>query len=716
MSGDRVSADRRPVWVGTAVALVAILVGLVVLLSPTDWRTVQIANVIPGAPVATFDRPGDRICVGLAEVPADAGFAEFSMRGAEGRPGPDAVAGRLSVQRGSREWTAAPERVPLEDDGVVRFALPTDAASGEPSFVCLGATERSARPIEVLGTGEVPALRLVGHEPQSRLAQLPAMLGRVGVGSGGPLGLIDGWVVALLAVAAFGGALVVAVRAWASGSRPRRRTWVALAVIGVLHAWLWAALTPAFQVPDESSHFHYATYVVDHGKLPEGGIVGAPPSSLSQQIAERELQTMTLTFRPTIRPAWADSADRALHDALDEGSRIDGSLDVPDVHTNATGQPPLYYLSVAPAAIGANDALDQLARMRLLSGLWMAIAVLGAMALVRALAPARPRWALTAGLVVALFPLLGFVAGGVNPDVAMTALSFWTFAAAVRCWRDGLRPGNAALFGAAAVLLVLTKLTGLAIVPGALLIVLAALIRDLRGGRSREALRAIAIGVGVAAIPVAVYVLITVLSGRPIVPGVIGATATETTGGGAASAAPGRTSDMLNTIWQLFLPRIPGRPDVFATDPLWSIWVDGLAGRFGYLDYGFSEPVRRLIAAGWVAVVIGAGAGFVRLVRASGMRDVLRRFGPVLLGGFAAVALLLVVIGVMDYNSRSANGPPFQQARYLLPGLPVAVMAVPLALRAFSRRWQPAVGIVMVGLMVLWAVGAVSLTLVRYYG
>lgn len=702
-------ADRRPVWIGTAVALVAIVVGLVVLLSPSDWRTVQLANVIPGAPVATFDRPGDRVCAGLAEIPGDAGFAEFTMRGTS------SVSGRLVVQRGDDRWRAAPETVQL-DDGVARFALPDGAASAEPSFVCLDATERSARPIEVLGTGEVPALRLVGHEPQSRLAQLPAMLGRVGVGTGGPLGVIDGWVVALIGLVVFGGALALAVRAWASGGRPGRRTWVALAVIGVLHAWLWAAMTPAFQVPDESSHFHYATYVVDHGKLPEGSVVNAPPSSLSQQIAEQQLQTMTLTFRPTMRPAWAGSADRALHDALDEAARNDASLDVPDVHTNATGQPPLYYLSVAPAAIGANDALDQLARMRLLSGLWMAIAVLGAVALVRALSPARPRWAITAGLVVALFPLLGFVAGGVNPDVAMTALSFWTFAAAVRCWRDGLRPGNAALFGVMAVLLVLTKLTGLAIVPGALLIVLAALIRDLRGGRPREALRAVGIGVGIAAIPIALYVLITVLSGRPIVPGVIGATATETTGGGSAAGMPGRTTDLLNTVWQLFLPRIPGQPDAFASNPLWSIWIDGLVGHFGYLDYGFGEGVRKLVAATWAAVVVAAVVGFGRLVRMSGWRDVLRRFGPVLLGGFAAVALLMAVIGVMDYNSRSSNGPPFQQARYLLPGLPVAVMAVPLALRAFGRRVQPAVGIVMVGLMVLWAISAVGLTLVRYYG
>lgn len=698
---DAVRNAGRPVVIGTALALIAVVIGLVVLLSPVDWRTQFQAQVVPDAAVATLERPGDVSCVAVAAVPDTVGRAEFPVQ-ARGT-----VRARAIVHQSGRVLRGPIESAPV-DRGVVRLRLP-DAVTEAPAQICLESVQRTA--LTVLGGGQSAGLRLVGAEPQSRLGQLADMLDRVRIGTAPPLRWLSGWILLLIAGGTFAAALVVVVRGWSRGrSGPTRRTWAAIAVIGVLHAWTWAALVPAFQVPDETSHFHYAAMIADHGRLPKGDAPG-PPMSESHQVVEAQLDTGVVAFRPVLRPPWTSSTDDALAAAL-KGA----SLDVPDAHTNATGQPPLYYLSVAPAAIGAPDALDQLARMRMLSGLWMAIAVLGAVALVRALAPARPRWALTAGLVVALFPLLGFVAGGVNPDVAMTALSFWTFAAAVRCWRDGLQPRNAALFGVAAVLLALTKLTGLAIVPGALLIVLAALIRDLRGGRSREALRALAIGVGIAAIPALIYVLITVLSGRPIVPGVIGATATETTGGGAAGAAPGRTSDMLNTIWQLFLPRLPGRPDAFATDPLWAIWIDGLAGRFGYLDYGFSEPVRRLIAAGWVVVVVGALAGFVRLVRASGLRDVLRRFGPVLLGGLAAVALLMAVIGVMDYNSRSTNGPPFQQARYLLPGLPVAVMAVPLALRAFSRRWQPTVGITMVGLMILWAISAVGLTLVRYYG
>ncbi len=693
--------SRRPVVVGAVLAAVVVLVGLVVLLSPSDFRTQLQVGIVPDTVVATLDEPGDVACAAVQAVPEAAGRAEFPVQGV------DRIRGRTVVNQDGEVHRGPTEQVAV-DGGVARFRLPDDT-SISTAQICLETDQRED--VDVLGAGDSSGLRLVGAEPQTRLAELGAMLGRVEVGTAAPLSWLSGWRLLVLGIGLLAGALFLVVRGWLrTGRGPTRRTWAAIAVIGVLHAWTWAALVPAFQVPDESSHFHYAALIADQGRLPKGDQLNLPPMSESQQVAEQQLGTGTVAFRPSLRPPWTDAADQEIDRAL-EGT----SLTTPDVHTNATGQPPFYYLTMAPAALVGGNALDQLAWMRLLSGLWMAIAVLGAVALVRALAPGRPRWAITSGLVVALFPLLGFVAGGVNPDVAMTALSFWMFAAAVRCWRDGLRPSNMALFGITAVLLGLTKLTGLAVMPGALLIVAAAAIRDLRGGQGREALRAMAIGIGVAAIPVAIYLLITALSGRPIVPGVIGAAATETTGSGGA-APPGRTKDLLNTVWQLYLPPFPGRPDVFESLPLWTVWADGLAGRFGYLDYSYTETVRGVIAAGWVAVVVTAFVGFGRLARVAGVRDALRRFGPVLLGSAVAVVMLMAVIGIMDYNSRSTNGPPFQQARYLLPGLPVALMAVPLALRAFGRRTQPVAGILMVALMVVWAVSAFGLTLVRYYG
>lgn len=693
---------RRSVVIGAAVAALVVVVGLVVLLSPSGWRTQLQVPIVPDSLVATLNAPGESACTNVAGIPDAAGRAEFPV-GQDGQ-----VSGRTAVHRGDAVLRGPQQRVPV-DGGVVRLRLP-DGVGGGAAQICIESAQSA--PVAVLGSGAGPGLRLVGDEPQTRLAQLGAMLDRVHIGTAAPLSWISGWRLAVIAGVLMLGALALIVRGW-RGKRPTRRTWAAVAVLAVLHAWTWAALVPTFQVPDETVHFHYATFVADHGRLPKGEQPTGSPLSNSQQLLEHHLSTGLIAFRPTLRPPWTTQADRDL-----DGVLTGASTATPDVNTNATNQPPLYYLSVAPASLGAPTALDQLARMRLLSGLWMAVAALGAVTLVRWLVPGRPRWALTAGLVVALFPLLGFLAGGVNPDVAMTALSFWVFAAAVRCWRAGLSPRRAAGFGVAVSLLVLTKLTAMAIVPGALLIVLAAAVRDLRRGETRATLRTLAIGVAFALIPVAVYALLSIVSGRPLIPRVVGAVATDATGigGAAVASSTGGLGATIEAVWQLYLPRLPGQTDAFATFPLWTVWADGLAGRFGYLDYGFGEGARGVIVLGWLLVVTAAAVGFVRLVRSSSLRDVLRRFGPVLLGGAVSVVLLMAVVGVIDYNSRSTNGPPFQQARYLLPGLPVALMAVPLALRAFGRRVRPSVAVVMVGLMVLWATSALGLTLVRYYG
>lgn len=693
---------HRSAVVGAVIAALVIVAGLIVLLSPSGWRTELQLPIVADSQVATLNAPGEIACADVAGIPGAAGRVEFPVN-QTGR-----VAARSAVYRGDVVHRGPLERVAI-DGGVVRLRLPDDPG-GAAARICIESAQTA--PIAVLGNGASTGLRLVGDEPQTRLAQLGAMLDRVHVGTAAPLSWLSGWRLAVVGGVLLLGALALIVRGWYGGG-PTRRTWAAVAVLAVLHAWTWAALIPAFQVPDETVHFHYATFVADHGRLPKGEKTEGSPLSTSQQVLEHQLGTGLIAFRSSIRPPWTGEADRQIDAAL-----VGVSTATPDVHTNATNQPPLYYLSVVPAALGAPTALDQLARMRMLSGLWMAVAALGAIALVRWLVPARPRWALTAGLVVALFPLLGFLAGGINPDIAMTALSLWVFAAAVRCWQAGLSPRRAIGFGVAVSLLLLTKLTAMAIVPGALLIVAAAAVRDARRGEARTTLRTLAIGVAVALIPIVIYAVLSIVSGRPLIPRVVGAVATDATGigGAAVSSSTGGLGAMFESVWQLYLPRLPGQADAHQAFPLWTVWADGLAGRFGYLDYGFSTGTRRIIAAGWLLVVAAAAFGIVRLVRASGLRDVLRRFGPVLLGGLVSVVLLAGVIGVIDYNSRKTGGPPFQQARYLLPGLPVALMAVPLALRAFGRRTRPAAAVVMVGLMVLWAAGALGLTLARYYG
>lgn len=696
-------ARRRPpaAVVAGAVGVLLIVAVTAVLGLSSGWRATYVAPVLPDADAVALGGPGAVGCAPVPGVPAAGGRAELRL----GAGGPASFRGRIEVRTPTRVLQGPVETVARNGD-VVRLALPRDGTGGRPAQVCV--ISEQAAPVVLRGTPGGPALRLVGREPQTWLSQLGTMLGRSAEAKGQPLHALGGWGPALLGIAAIGLAIGLAVRALADERwRPRRRTWAAVALVGLLHAWTWAALLPVFQVPDEVSHYQYVAYVADHGELPEGRLDAPPWGSPGQERATALLHTTSVQFHPALKPPWTAAEGRRIRDEVGRA----GS-DVPDVHTNATDQPPLYYLSVVPAALGGGDALDQLARIRLLSGLWMAVAALGAVALVRQLAPARPRWALIAGLGVALFPLLGFLAGGVTPDVAMAALSLWAFAAAARCWRRPT-PGAVALAAALLTLAVLTKLTALALVPGVLAIVIGALVRQWRSGERATVRAAATTGVVAAAIPAVAYAAAALASGRSLIPGVLG-DAVE--GRSAGAATGGDLLGSLNSTWQLFLPRLPFLADEHPGEPIWSVWTDGLVGRFGVLDYGFPAPVRAFAAALALVVLAVALRGLRRLAGDGGWRSLAARHGPLLLGAALTTIALALIIGRIDYHSRLTGGPAFQQARYLLPALPVAVLVGVAALRGIGRRALPVVGVAAVSTVGLWAAAAWAITVTRYFG
>ena len=70
---------------------------------------------------------------------------------------------------------------------------------------------------------------------------------------------------------------------------------------------------------------------------------------------------------------------------------------------------------------------------------------------------------------------------------------------------------------------------------------------------------------------------------------------------------------------------------------------------------------------------------------------------------------------VLRYRGRIDNGYVFEQARYLLPLLPLYAAIVALAVRGAGRRWAP----VAAGVLVVAALGhdlfAQLVTIARYY-
>jgi len=97
------------------------------------------------------------------------------------------------------------------------------------------------------------------------------------------------------------------------------------------------------------------------------------------------------------------------------------------------------------------------------------------------------------------------------------------------------------------------------------------------------------------------------------------------------------------------------------------------------------------------------------------LRDALRRHLRIWL--VLAIVGLAAVIAYAGYRYRLDNGPlaRFEQARYLLPLLPLWGAMVVLAVRTVGRRWGAALGGVVVMASVALTVFAQLLTIDRYY-
>jgi 4-amino-4-deoxy-L-arabinose transferase-like glycosyltransferase len=486
--------------------------------------------------------------------------------------------------------------------------------------------------------------------------------------------------------------------------------WICALVAG-LSALTWALVTPPFHVPDEVSHFAYAQYLAETGELPR--------ENADLRYSPEEQTVLHLTdFYLVIgeargRPPWTQAQDRAL-DRAPSASRV-GTGNA----QSATNNPALYYgLETIPYHLaGGLELPDRLMFMRFLSVLMAAVTGLAAFLFVREVLPSTP-WAWTAGgLAVAVQPVFGFISSGVQSDAMLYMSSALLFFALARAFRRGLTPRRGAAIGVATSLGILSKLTFLGLVPGTLLAVacLAWLGRD--SPTRNTVWRGAAVAAGIIVCVGVLYVgSNVVLFDRPALPGAIGSTAPASEGAAADETAASGTGGMrerLAYVWQLYLPRLPFMSEQFpGANPMPNVWLHGWIGHFGWLDAAWPEAVYRW--ARWVLVLVGGLAAFAtgrRLLRAGNWRE---RWPELL--SYAAVAIgLLLLIGLASYRAREDGVPGFEQARYLLPLLPLYAAAVGMAARAFGRA-GPAVAAALV--VAAWGhdILAQLLTVSRFYG
>jgi hypothetical protein len=479
-------------------------------------------------------------------------------------------------------------------------------------------------------------------------------------------------------------------------ARIPRAAWIC-ALIACLNAVCWSIVTPAFQVPDEPDHYAYVKQLYETGRLPSSDAGLTSNEVIAVLIGLRYNQVREEPENHAI----ASQAEQAELQRYLTLSKEDADVGSPAAGV-AASEPPLYYaLEAIPYGLAkGGTVLDRLQLMRLMSALFAGLTAMFAFLFVREALPAAP-WAwVVGGLSVALAPLLGFMSGAVNPDSLLFAVSAAVFYCLARAFRRGLSTGTAVAIGALTATGFLTKLNFIGMAPGVIIGLIVLTVRTARA-TGRSAYRLLALSLGLALGPVALYTAINALSGDPLL-GFVSS---------AIAIAHGPIPAEINYIWQLYLPRLPGTvndfPGLFTTRQL---WFRGYVGLYGWLDTPFPGWVNAvaLIPAGAIALLCGWS-----LVR---VRATLRSRAAELCVYMAVAIGLMALVGADSYQTFPQRLAEYAQMRYMLPLLPLLGAALALAARGAGRRAGPAVGALIVVLFLAHDIFSQLLAVGRYYG
>jgi predicted membrane protein DUF2142 len=698
--GDRGARRRQPVPLALAAGLVLLAAGVALTLSGAPSVVAGTNGAGLEVRFGRTEGPG-RVCQPDETLPRETSAIRLSLEAAIGpRVTLEAFAGGRLITSGRRGagWTGGSVTVPVRP-------LPYRVAHVE---LCV-AIARSRVHVATVGARARPASAMRSSEGAVLTGRLRSEYLRAGRASWWSLALgvarrmglgrtLSGTWIALLVLFGTVAAALLATRLVLAPGAPAA-AWTCAAV-ACLNAVCWSLITPPFEVPDEPSHFAYAQLLAERGRLPEAS---RRTDSPALQLTLDDLHYLEIRFNPPQRSLASEAQQRKLE--RDQAATYSDAG--PGGAGTATSEPPLYYaLETIPYELASGGSLlDQLEAMRLLSALMAAVtALFGYLFLREALPGSRWAWA-TGGLAVALFPLLGFISGGVNSDALLFAVCAALYYCLARAFRRGLTSRLAAVIGALMAAGLLTKLNFVGTVPGALLGLVFVALRAGRGaapGERRTASRALAIAVAIALSPALLYASVNLASNRPAF--------------GVVSAALGGLDPHwwheLSYIWQFYLPRLPGMPDYFPSVSTWrQLWFDGLVGLYGWADTLFAGWVYDLAL---IPATLIAALCLRELVR---RRAALRARAPELVAYAAMGAGVLAVVGAQSYTSDVRQDfEPFWEPRYLLPMLVLWGAVVALAARGAGRRWGPVLGALLVVLLIAHDVFSQLQVIARYYG
>jgi 4-amino-4-deoxy-L-arabinose transferase-like glycosyltransferase len=465
-------------------------------------------------------------------------------------------------------------------------------------------------------------------------------------------------------------------------ARPFRIVLFALFLATLARGLAFASALPAWQGPDEPSHYAYVE------RLATGGF---PPFQSSNTVFS---EALTVSVQRTITSFREHRADRPLTPQAERALLKPEPGGLSTAGNGALGAqtyPPLYYVTLLPAYwLGGDTATDRLYAMRAANALYGALFAVAITLLIYELTRNR-RLSLAAGLLASLPPVVTQASGTCTPDIALALF------ATASCWclvRLRRRAHRSDLATAAAALLAtaLTKPVGTFI----------ALIFLVTIGWP--------------------WLWPTLKSLRPSFRVALGAAAAAMlwfAGTRAVNVAGAARHGTLPTIrfgvsylWQYYLPRLGFMKPAFERSvltnplPLWGTWVRTGAGSFGWLSAWLPKWAYFVAIAGTAFSVLPGGWAILRN-RSSEVSRTARR-------AIYGIVIFVLVLHVTEIVSLVNGTGLVLQGRYALPVIPLLALAFTAPLVHVSERARTAV---LAASLACW--GLVSLagyaTLISFY-
>jgi 4-amino-4-deoxy-L-arabinose transferase-like glycosyltransferase len=459
--------------------------------------------------------------------------------------------------------------------------------------------------------------------------------------------------------------------------------------VSLLLAVTWAALLPAFQAPDEQSHFSYVQTLAAQHKRP--GQAGKPlfSSELSQGIAA--VNSDQVAAQKAVKPEWDPLVEQQWAATESRASDSDGGGPGP-----ATAYPPTAYAwqAIGYAAASGGSLFDKLLGARLMTALWLPVTVLFTWLLAGEVFGRRRLLQTAAAAVPALAPMAAFVSASVSPDGMLFAV--WTIALwlGVRVIKRGTPLHDTLALLVVVAIACTVKPTSYALIPAALLAMALGVL-----GRRRHERRELALIFGGAALVLVLAVGVWLAIGRPA----------DTLISDSLDTKGTDWRELASYIWQYYLPRTPVQSSFHGVSgyPLLQVWITEGWGTFGWLEVKFDPWVYRILALVTVGI---AGAALLALVRAR------RRLDRRVLA-FLVVTFLILLLGLhwTDYHQIKEQARPFMQGRYLFPVVSLFGLTLAAALSLVPARTRAtATGAALAALFV-FHLFAIGLVVVRFY-